>query len=158
MAVLLPLHIHLASERNVDLKIMDDLSHADYLFKLISNTFDPYTGDILGKDEVIARIKDGKVLAVYEEGRPVACLEFYLKGKVAWIGHIVVDQEKRGRGYGTLLVKSYIKMLFENGIRRFQHWVIASNVRAIEMYTKLGFAYGNKSSFSMLKSNRSTGM
>ncbi|MGH1433674.1 MAG: GNAT family N-acetyltransferase [Lewinella sp.] len=133
------------------LKVIEDTIYADYVHGLIADTFDRYTGDILNRGEIIARIKNGEVLAIFEDDKPVAFLEFYVKGKVAWIGHIAVDRNNRGQGYGTVLVKTYIKMLFERGISRFHHWVMADNKKALAMYSKMGFIYGNKSSFSMLK-------
>lgn len=136
---------------DVEIKVIERATHASYIHTLIENTFDRYTGDILREEEVAASINNGEVFGVFENGTPVACLEYYLKGKVAWIGHIVVDPDRRGLGYGKQLVKFYLKTLFESGIRRYQHWVVADNNKAVNMYTKLGFVYGNKSSFSMLR-------
>ena len=61
------------------------------------------------------------------------------------IGNIVVDKDKRGRGYATILMDILLNNLKNRGIRKVFLEVETDNVPAIALYEKCGFVrYGQR--------------
>lgn len=61
------------------------------------------------------------------------------------IGNIVVDKDKRGRGYATILMDILLNNLKNRGIRKVFLEVESDNVPAIALYEKTGFVrYGQR--------------
>ncbi|MFD9625005.1 GNAT family N-acetyltransferase [Peribacillus muralis] len=52
---------------------------------------------------------------------------------------IGIKESDRGKGIGTRLFEDMEKFARQNGIRRLELTVIASNVRALSLYEKMGF-------------------
>jgi RimJ/RimL family protein N-acetyltransferase len=56
-----------------------------------------------------------------------------------WLGHLVVDPERRGRGYGVALVRGLLQEAFEQrGAVRVTLVVFAENVPALACYRRAG--------------------
>lgn len=138
-------------ENEVVIKYADTASESLFTKKLIEDTFDKYTGEILTIEEIDAFISKGNVICAYWRGMLCGILQFDVRNNVVWIGHIAVDPEFRGRGIASELVRSYIDENVKQPGTRYQLWVLQNNPGAIALYEKFGFKFGNKSSASMLK-------
>lgn len=75
-------------------------------------------------------------LAVEENGRPVAFVTAVRYGASGWIGNLIVAEEYRGRGYGTLLMGRAMDQLLDSGTRTV--WLTAS-AQGRPLYEKMGF-------------------
>ena len=59
--------------------------------------------------------------------------------KSLWISDLVVDENPRGQGIGSMLMEKVKEVAKENGVDRVQLNVNALNSGAIKLYEKLGF-------------------
>lgn len=119
--------------------------------KLLRNSLDQYTGDLLSMDEINHFVSNRNLLIAWYENEMAGVLQFEVKNKIAWLGHIAIDEKFRGKGIANQLV---IKYLLDNRTEdntKYQLWVIQDNVAAVKLYRKFGFVYANKSTTSMLK-------
>lgn len=137
---------------NITIKYADNDQESLFAENLIESTFDKYTGDILSMAEIEMYIKKGNILCAYIDGVLSGILQFEIKNGIVWIGHLAVAEEFRGIGIANSLISRYI---FDNAAKsdtKYQLWVVQGNKNARTMYEKFGFAFGNKSSLSMLLS------
>lgn len=126
---------------------------ADFARSLFDSLFDPYSSDRMTPAQARQLIDDGQLLIARINGRPVGALHHYLTGKCAWIGHVGLSAEARGKRIGTALVEEFIRLYNTQGITRFSLWVQALNAPANAMYSRLGFRYAGKSTLSLIKLN-----
>ena len=145
--------ITFSSKDASDIEIKYAETEAEVIFtkELIENTLDKYTGDILTYDEVHDFVANKNVICAYWKGKLCGILQFEIKNKVVWLGHVAVASGYRGKGIAKELVKAYIVNNAMQSNTRYQLWVIQDNIGATTLYHKFGFIYGNKSSVSMLK-------
>ena len=70
----------------------------------------------------------------------VAFGQLLLKGD-GWrhLARIIVDPNKRGKGYGQLLCVEMIYVAIQEGYQKISLNVYRNNIRALKLYTKLGF-------------------
>jgi GNAT superfamily N-acetyltransferase len=139
------------AEMMYELKIIEDIHLAQRLLEGILNAFDIHSGDVLSLDEVIRELKDRHFIGVFNDGYLVGFLRYYVKSKIAWIGHLVVFGENKGQGIGELLVRYFVRLNLQNGISNYMHWVVSDNFAAIRLYNKCGYKFLGKSSISMIK-------
>lgn len=118
---------------------------------LLIKSLDAYTGDILTIEEVEQFAENKNIICAYCEDKPAGALQFEIKNKVVWLGHIVVDSGYRGKGIANELVRKYITDNASQPNTRYHLWVIRNNEGAVHLYRKFGFKYGNRSTVSMLK-------
>ncbi|RNC73138.1 MAG: GNAT family N-acetyltransferase [Desulfuromonadales bacterium] len=71
-----------------------------------------------------------------EDGRPVAFVTSVCYGASGWIGNLLVEEGKRGRGYGTLLMRRSLDELLAVGASTV--WLTAS-LAGRPIYEKMGF-------------------
>lgn len=124
---------------------------AEFAHALFDNLFDPYSSDRMTLAQVRELTDNGQILIARLNGNPVGALHHYLIGKCAWIGHVGVDADARGKGAGAALVADFIKHYNTQGISRFSLWVQAQNTPACAMYNRFGFRYAGKSTLSLIK-------
>ena len=62
-----------------------------------------------------------------------------VKGDCGQLESVAVDQRLRGRGIGTALIQRLLERFQRIGLRRCLLQVRATNTRAIDLYTRLGF-------------------
>lgn len=136
---------------DITIKYADTDKESVFTKRLIENTFDKFTGDILSLEEVDEFVVKKNVLCAYWKGHLCGILQFEIKNSVVWIGHIAVSPDFKGNGIAKELVKAYIINNKLSPNTRYQLWVIHDNKIAQNLYQKFGFLYGNKSSASMLK-------
>lgn len=118
---------------------------------LFNESLDKYTGDRLSYEQLHAFMKNKNLLCAYYETELAGVLQFEVKNKVVWLGHIAIDARFRGKGIANELVKYYITMNDSGENSRYALWVIQDNEPAINLYRKFGFVYGNKSTVSLLR-------
>ncbi|MBC8274584.1 MAG: GNAT family N-acetyltransferase [Chloroflexi bacterium] len=97
-------------------------------------TFSPWTLE--------AVMRFGKVFVGYEGEELVAVGEFirdWNDPKNVYVVGLSVKPKKQNRGYGTLLLKSALEQLKEEGFSSVVLHVAESNPRALHIYNKLGF-------------------
>jgi len=133
------------------IKAADTESEIKFCYELIKTTFDLFTGDIPGLDEIEKDAMGEKILCAYSDGTLSGVLRHELKNNTAWLNHIAVKSEFRGKGISSALVNAFISYYYNTGNSRFMLWVEQNNFKAISLYTKFGFIYSNKSSASFLR-------
>jgi len=136
---------------DVHVKLANSEREAKYAHDLFEKDLDIYTGDLKNQAEIDSYVTNKNMLCAYYEGSLCGALQFEIKNKIVWLGHIVVDSEFRGKGIANALVEKYLTMN-ETGLdTRYQLWVINNNEAAINLYKRFGFVYAGKSTVSAIK-------
>jgi ribosomal protein S18 acetylase RimI-like enzyme len=138
---------------SVIVKLASIESEAKYAHDLFEKDLDIYTGDLKTQEEIDTYVANNNLLCAYFDGNLCGALQFEIKNKVVWLGHIVVDSQYRGKGIANSLVEKYLSMNEVGLDTRFQLWVINNNNSAVNLYKRFGFTYAGKSTVSMLKLN-----
>jgi len=136
---------------NAHIKIANTKYEASYVCDLFASQLDIYTGDLKTQKEINKYIENGNILCAYYNDNLCGALQFEIKNKVNWLGHLAVDLHYRGNGIASLLVENYLKIGVAKSDTRFQLWVINSNESAVNLYKKFRFTHTGKSTISMLK-------
>ena len=89
-------------------------------------------------------IKDtNNILLVYEEDNIIKGYIYaratYENNKVYLLDGLYVEEEARGKGIGTKLIKEALRILKENNITNIDINVLKANEGAYNLYKKLGF-------------------
>lgn len=82
------------------------------------------------------------IIAYREKGQLSGVIAGYITRSVdemAYVSFISVLPEKQGRGIGTQLIKSFIKMSRIQNKKAVHLYAVQENSRAMAMYKKLGF-------------------
>lgn len=137
--------------KNIQIKIAVSERELAFTKSLFENTFDPYTSDHLSDKELHSFMKNKNLLCAYYNKELAGVLQFEIKNKVVWLGHIAIHPDYRGRGIANALVHNYITLNKTDNNTRYALWVIQNNDPAVNLYHKFGFIYGNKSTVSLLK-------
>ena len=119
--------------------------------KVLRNSLDQFTGDLLSLDEINHFAKNRNILVAWYNNEMAGVLQFEVKNNIVWLGHIAIDERFRGKGIANELVKRYLLDNRTESATKYQLWVIQDNEAAVKLYRKFGFTYGNKSTTSMLK-------
>lgn len=127
------------------------LDDADKLHSVYLSSFDPFTGDMLSRDDIQYRINSKQIISAYSENELCGFLEFEVKNSIVWLNHIAILENFRGKGISNYLVSEYVRTNKLNDNTKYQLWVIQDNIAAVNLYSKFGFRYNNKSTASMLK-------
>lgn len=122
--------------------------------QMFNSTFDYFSGDYI-VDEIQSSLWENNqiIIALDDEGKRLGALHQTKERGVAWISHVAVKQDARGKHVGTALVRSFIETNHTDDKSRYMLWVQRQNESAVSMYKKFGFKYINKSTLSMLKIN-----
>jgi ribosomal protein S18 acetylase RimI-like enzyme len=89
---------------------------------------------------LLERIPARRLLAqLADNAKPVACGLGVLETDFFGLFDIVADPQMRGRGYGTTLVAGMLQWARSSGARHAYLQVMANNIAAHHLYTKLGF-------------------
>lgn len=128
---------------------IDDVKKACMLFNA---SFDEYSGDYIPENNCQALLENGDVIIAEDiNGTFLGALHQTLENRVAWVAHLAVVQEARGKGVGKALLDHFIKSNHANDRSRYMLWVQKQNTPAVKMYQKTGFKYMNKSTLSMIR-------
>lgn len=119
--------------------------------KLFDRDLDLYTGDRMSTREIQEHANAGGLLCAYDGDLFVGSLQYEIKNKIVWLGHIAVTEAARGKGVAKHLINHYIEENRGDDRTRYQLWVIDENRPAYDLYLKYGFIYMNRSTTSFLK-------
>ena len=121
--------------------------------ELFNASFDHFSGDYISEEEY-GNLLDGKNILIAKDivtNSFLGALHLTVENKVAWISHVAVLPEARGRHVGLGLAEAFIQRNHVDDKSRYMLWVQHQNTAAVNMYQKLGFKYIGKSTLSMIK-------
>ena len=137
---------------SVKVREAEDLNEVAWACQLFNDTFDPYSGDFIADEELQTLFHSGQVLmAVDGSGITLGALHQTMERNVAWISHVAVVADARGRHVGQALVDAFIERNHTSDKSRYMLWVQQQNTAAVAMYEKKGFRYLNKSTLSLIR-------
>jgi ribosomal protein S18 acetylase RimI-like enzyme len=136
---------------DINVKLASSKNEAVYAHDLFKKDLDNYTGDLKTQMEIDAYVADNNILCSYFKGDLCGALQFEIRNKIVWLGHIVVNSKYRGLGIANVLVDKYITMNQTDNDTRYQLWVINDNEAALHLYKKFGFVYSGRSTVSAIK-------
>ena len=137
-----------------DISILNarDIEDVHYASTLFNNSFDTLSGDYITEAEYATLLgRNQMFIATDNQGNRLGALHQTIDKGVAWISHIAIEPESRGKGVGKLLVSDFIKRNYTTDKQRYMLWVQHQNKTAVSMYEKFGFKYLNKSTISLIK-------
>ncbi len=128
---------------------INDVKNACSLFNA---SFDEYSGDYIPENNCQALLEHGDVIiAKDDKGMFLGALHQTVEKRVAWVSHLAVVREARGKGVGKALLDHFIESNHVDDRSRYMLWVQHLNEPAAKMYQKTGFKYMNKSTLSMIR-------
>ena len=128
---------------------VDDVKNACMLF---NTSFDEYSGDYIPENNYQVLLEHGDVMIAKDiNGKFLGALHQTLENRVAWVLHLAVVKETRGKGVGKALLDNFIESNHVDDRSRYMLWVQHQNEPAVNMYQKTGFKYINKSTLSMIR-------
>ena len=93
-------------------------------------------GDHLAEAREVALLRESEVLAVLDEGRPVAYAQLASQGRSTEIEQVYVHADHRGNGLGTALTRAAISAAGDVE----DLWIVADDEgRPKQLYARLGF-------------------
>jgi len=63
----------------------------------------------------------------------------YPRSEVCWISLLVIDRAHRGKGFGSLAIKSLIQRLQGSGCTKLGIGVAVNNIEGLRFWTRVGF-------------------
>lgn len=133
-------------------KTIDEVSLACNLFNQV---FDHFSGDYISKEMEQSLFECGSMwIATDMIGKFAGALHQTIDNNIAWLSHVAVLEEFRGRGVGQALLDTFVYQNQQNDNGRYMLWVQSKNEPAVRLYQKKGFKYTNKSTISMIKINK----
>ena len=140
------------SVEGIVVKEAGTLAEVQWACELFNSVFDKWSGDFLPESRYAALLQGrGILLATDPEGRLLGSLHQTREKGMAWVSHVAVLAEARGRGVGKALLGSFIERNHTDDKSRYMLWVQRQNEAAVRMYQQKGFKPMGKSSLSMLK-------
>lgn len=141
-----------AQTDSIQVREAEGLDEVAWACDLFNTTFDPYSGDYIPEDEYPQLLDNGQILiAVDHKGVKMGALHQSVERNVAWISHVAVVPEARGKHVGQALVDTFVERNRTSDKSRYMLWVQQQNEPAVSMYRKKGFKYLNKSTLSLIK-------
>lgn len=129
---------------------LDEVKEARSLF---NTSFDKFSGDYIANEECQTLFDNKNILiAKNSNGEFLGALHQTKEKRAAWISHVVVKPENRGKGIGKALMNTFIERNHVDDKSRYMLWVQQQNKPAVTMYQNAGFIYTGKSTLSMIKS------
>lgn len=101
---------------------------AEYLEKLMKETFDPLTDDVFSKSEWLERIRKKECLIIKENGKIVTCHVWRLTGKRLYIN---ISLNLGPANYMYNLERRVFDRMWEDGVRIHYAWYNANNNRVL---------------------------
>ena len=137
---------------SVNVREAEDLNEVAWACQLFNETFDPFSGDFIPEGEYEQLFDNGAILlAADNDGNLLGALHQTLERNVAWVSHVAVVPEVRGKHVGQALVDAFIERNHTTDKSRYMLWVQQQNEPAVAMYRKKGFQYLNKSTLSLIR-------
>lgn len=137
---------------NIVVDVASDLFDVSQACELFNASFDQLSGDYLSKKCYEQLFANKQILIAKDlDGNFLGALHQTNEKGVAWISHIAVLPESRGKHVGQMLLDTFVKRNCSSEKQRYMFWVQQQNRAAINMYQKKGFKYLNKSTISLIK-------
>lgn len=128
---------------------LDQVKTASILF---NNSFDHLSGDYIVESENSSLLHNQQIYIAEDCcGNFMGAIHQTIDRGVAWVSHVAVLPEARGRGVGKTLVVDFIRRNCTTEKQRYMLWVQRDNKAAVSMYENIGFKYINKSTISLIK-------
>ena len=96
----------------------------------------------LAEEELEARLRPDSDLIcgiALEKGQPVGAYELKVEGDTGWIEFLAISPSVQGQGLGKRLLLQLVNSLYQRGCREVKLFVISSNTRASNLYSRTGF-------------------
>ncbi len=123
------------------------MRNEDFPFAVtLSNTMD-WNND-LEDFKFISSLEPHGCFVAYKDSKPVGIATCISHGKVGWFGNLIVKEEFRGEGVGSLLVKHAVNYLQSRGVEAIGLYTYSDLKR---FYEKLGFKFDSNFTFLQLK-------
>lgn len=91
-------------------------------------------------EKLVAKRKAPNVMVEEERIVGFACFYGYREGRFAYVGNVVIDTKRRGRGLGRKIVIHMINTAFEEyALPEVRIAVFSGNTPALLLYASLGF-------------------
>ena len=137
---------------DVEVRPAISVDEVAWAVKMFNDAFDPYSGDYIDDGELQTLYQGNQVLmAVDKANNLLGALHQSVERNVAWISHIAVILESRGKHVGQALLDAFVECNHTSDKSRYMLWVQQQNAAAVAMYKKKGFRYLNKSTLSLIK-------
>ena len=137
---------------DISIQSARDIEDVQYASTLFNNSFDTLSGDYITEIEYASLLRCNQMfIAIDNRGNRLGALHQTIDKGVAWISHIAIQPESRGKGVGKLLVNDFIKRNYTTDKQRYMLWVQHQNKTAVSRYERFGFKYLNKSTISLIK-------
>lgn len=132
----------------------ENISEIEWACNLFNGAFDKWSGDYLSPTVYRTLLEKGSIIMAKDlRGGLLGALHQTIDKGVAWISHVAVDENARGKGVGKALMESFVERNNVDEKSRYMLWVQRQNEVAVNMYSKKGFKYINKSTISLIKTN-----
>ena len=119
---------------------------------MFNDSFDHLSGDYISDDNYNDLLLNKQIIVAKDDnGVLLGALHQTLDKGVAWISHVAVIPEARGKHVGQALLDEFIEKNYTTEKQRYMFWVQQQNTVAVNMYEKKGFKYLNKSTISLIK-------
>lgn len=126
----------------------EEVAWACNLFNYI---FDVYSGDYIEETEIDELFANQAILIAEDlDGNKLGALHQTVDHNTAWISHVAVLPEARGKHVGQELLDFFVEINHKDEKSRYMLWVQKQNNAAVTMYQNKGFKYINKSTLSMI--------
>jgi len=136
---------------SVKVRFVENENEIIFAQRTIEETFDKYTGDIFSINEARILTKNQNLLCAYINEDLCGVIKFEIKQGIVMWGHFAIKEEFRGKGIATKLMQTFFRLNSVSPSTRFQMWVVIDNLKAKNIYQRIGFTFDNKISQSMLK-------
>ena len=129
-----------------------DLDEVQWACQLFNDMFDPYSGDFIPDQMHRQFLDSGSILlAADAQGNRLGALHQTIERNVAWISHVAVVPDARGRHIGKALVDGFVERNHTSEKSRYMLWVQQQNTAAVAIYQNKGFKNLGKSTLSLIK-------
>ena len=137
---------------SVIMSFAENLKEVETACLLFNDTFDNLSGDFISPSSYTEYFENNHILIAKDtENNFLGALHQTIEKGVAWISHVAVLPEARGKHIGQALLNEFIHRNYTTEKQRYMFWVQKQNTVAVNMYEKKGFKYLNKSTISLIK-------
>lgn len=120
--------------------------------RLFNASFDALSGDYISELWYEALLANNQIIIAKDNNHHfLGALHQTIDKGVAWISHVAVMPEARGKHVGQALLNAFVENNYTTEKQRYMLWVQQKNEVAVNMYIKKGFKYLNKSTISLIK-------
>lgn len=141
-----------SSIEGISVECAQDKEEVRKACELFNASFDVLSGDYIPTLWYDALFANGQIIiAKNENGHFLGALHQTIDKGVAWISHVAVVSEARGKHVGQALLNAFVDNNYTTEKQRYMFWVQRQNEIAVNMYVKKGFKYLNKSTISLIK-------